>query len=150
MSDPLVPVEGVACPCPGLPHPDGDTVFLLPKLGLFGGALAQRKIIEAINNKADRDEIMAALTEAYVRYGVAAWSFVDADGKPLELNPENIKSTLLDDFSRGSLVADKADDLYIESLLSPLRPAASKSSPPTPIGDSTPPKRRSSPKRQKR
>lgn len=127
MSDSLVPVA-VSCPCPGTPHSDGDTVYLSPKLGLHGGALAQRKIIDAISNSAERDEIMASLSEAYCRYGVVAWSFVDADGKGLPVNQDTIGSTLLADFALGSPVADKADELYSEGLISPLRVAESKSS----------------------
>lgn len=150
MPDPLVPVEVGACRCPGAPHPDGDIVFLHPRIGLHGGAVAQRKIISAIEDKADRDEIMATLTEIYVRYGVAAWNFTNGEETPLPVTPENLEARLLSDFEVGYLVADKADDLYSEGLMSPLQIKASKSSPPTSIAASTSAPTRSSRKPRKR
>ena len=145
----LVPVEGVPCPCPGTPHPDGDTVSLYPKLNLHDGVFAQRKIIAALDSKLDSDEVVATLMDVYCRKGVAAWTLVDADGKPLEVTPEAIEANLLSDFSVGNLIAEKADSLYSAALIDPLRNGAGKSSRPTPIYGSTSPKTPSSRKRRK-
>lgn len=143
----LVPVE-VPCLCPDTPH-EGDTVYLHPKIGLQGGAVAQRKIIAAIQGGAERDEIMGSLMDVYVRYGVADWTFTNGNSHKLEVTPENVEKRLLSDFTIGYLVADKADDLYSNALLDPLRAGVSKSSRPTPIKGSTSAKTSSSPKRRK-
>lgn len=148
--DELVAVEGVPCPCPGTPHPDGDTVSLYPKLDLHGGVYAQRKIIAAMEGKADSDEVVATLMDVYCRKGVAAWSFLDEKGKPLAVTPEAIEATLLRDYSVGRPVAEKADAIYSPALIDPLRLEVVKSSRPTPTNGSTSHKTASSPKPRKR
>jgi len=146
----LVAVEGVPCPCPGTPHPDGDTVSLYPKLGLHDGVYAQRKIIAAVEGKSDSDEVIATLMDVYCRKGVAAWTCVDDKGKPLAVTPENIEAMLLSDFSIGTVVAERADALYSPALIDPLRLPAVKSSRPTPTNGPTSHKTASSPKPRKR
>jgi hypothetical protein len=146
----LVAVEGVPCPCPGTPHPDGDTVSLFPKLGLHDGVYAQRKIITAMEGKADGDEVIATLMDVYCRKGVAAWTLVNDKGKALPVTPENIEAMLLSDFSIGNVVAEAADTLYSPALIDPLRLQVVKSSRPTPTNGSTSHKIGSSPKPRKR
>jgi hypothetical protein len=126
MSDPLIPVEVGACRCPGAPHPDGDIVYLRPTLSLHGGMVAQRKIIDLAGGESDSDEIMASLAEVFCRYGVVGWTFTDERG-PVDVTPEAIQERLLDDFSLGFAVSDKAADLYSSGLIDPLRERASKS-----------------------
>lgn len=137
----LVHVQ-VACPCPGTPHTE-DTVGLRPKLGLVGGTIVQGVVVAA---KKAADEAGAPLdvavttalvSEAYLLQGVVEWSFVDQLGKPVPVTPETIRSHLLDDFGLASLVSDKADELYMESVIRPLLVPVSNSSPPTPISAST-------------
>lgn len=149
MDTELIAVEGVPCPCPGRPHPDGDTVSLYPKMGLQDGAYAQGKIIAAMEGRADSDEVTALLMTLYCRKGVAAWSMVDDKGKPLEVTPEAIEQRLLSDFSVGRVVAEKADALYSPALIDPLRIAVGKSLRPTPTNGSTSPKTPSSRRRRK-
>jgi hypothetical protein len=126
----------VACPCPGTPHPE-DTVYLRDKLGLAGGAMLQRLVIEVQQSGADGAEASGALAEAYLRVGVADWTFTDEQGKPVPVNPDNLRSILLDDFALSMPVADKADDLYLQPVLGFLLSRAQNSSHTTTTNGST-------------
>ena len=138
----LVGVE-IPCVCPGTPHKSGDTVQLKPKLSLMGGAIVQGVVVAA-NRKAneegrplDAGMATALIAEQYLLHGVHSWSLVDQLGKPLPVHADTIRSALLDDFSVGSIVAEKADALYMEAVIAPLLAPASNSSPPRPITGST-------------
>lgn len=144
----------IPCPCKGTPHPDGDTVGLLPKLGLRGGVSVQTAIYAALQGgPIAATEMTGILAEAYVLNGVATWSLVDPLGQPLEVNRENIVAYLLSDFNVSAAVADKCDELYMQPVVSPLALVASTSSPngstsaPTSVPNGHTPKR---PKRSKR
>lgn len=127
----------VACPCPGTPHPDGDTVGLREKLGLAAGIALQKLIIEANQSRPDAAEITGRLAEGYLLHGVESWSFTDDQGRVLAVNPEAIKRILLADFSLAAPIADAADDLYMAPILLPLVTRANNSSPTTPTNGST-------------
>ena len=149
-----VPVK-IACPCPGTPHADGDTVGLRPKLGLVGGTIVQGVVVAAKNRAEaegrplDVGTTTALVSEAYLLQGVCEWTLVDEIGKPVPVNAETIRSHLLDDFTLASAVSDKADDLYMEAVIRPLLAPASTSSPPTPINGSTSASNGRTPKRPK-
>lgn len=147
-------LEGVSvpCPCPNTPHGDGDTVYLRPRLGLHAGIAVQKLLVDAL--KAE-ERITAAdtqgwLAEGYLLHGVASWTFVDADGKGIEVSPATIRSILLDDFALAAAVADRADDMYVDAVIAPLLKRASTSSPSTGSNGSTSPPRRGGSKRPKR
>jgi hypothetical protein len=145
-----VPVS-VACPCPGTPHPDGDTVYLHPKLGLAAGIAVQKLIIEA-NQSEERlnaAELTGVLAEGYLLYGVTSWTLLDEQGKPLPVNRDTIRAALLEDFTVGAPIADVADDLYMGPVLLPLVKRASNSSPSSPTNGSTSARKASTRKRQK-
>jgi len=144
-----VAVPGVACPCPGTPHPEGDIVTLRGTLGLAAGTQLQTLIVQANQSKAETAEVAGALAEAYLRVGIVAWTFVDADGKPVPVSPDTIQSMLLDDFGRAAPVADAADGLYSGTVLGPLVNGAAKSSPTTPTERSTSPRASGSQKNPK-
>jgi hypothetical protein len=132
----------VACPCPGTPHEDGDTVDLRDRLGLAAGTAVQHLVIEANKGRpadalADTAAITGLLSEAYLLHGVESWSFLDADGKPLPVNADTIRSVLLSDFALAYPVAEAADDLYMAAVILPLVPKAKTLSPPTPTRKST-------------
>jgi hypothetical protein len=115
-----VPVLVGACLCPGAPHEDGDYVYLRPKLGLAAGTVIQSLIVK-VNRKDSNnvEEIQGVLAESYLIHGVAEWSLVDEKG-PIPVTSETIREHLLSDFERASPVADKADELYMGPVLSPL------------------------------
>jgi len=128
----------VACPCPGTPHP-ADTVYLREKLGLAGGAMLQRLVIEVQQSGAGGAEASGALAEAYLRVGVADWTFVDEAGKRVPVNPDTLRDILLSDFALSMPVADKADDLYLQPVLGFLLSRAQNSSRTTTTNGSTSP-----------
>lgn len=131
------PVSGIPCPCPNTPHPDGDTVELRDRLGLAAGVEIQATV-RGLIGKPDA-VIVAALVEAYVRHGIVAWTFVDADGAPVDVTPETIQSMVLDDFTLATPVAEAADTLYEDAVLGPLVRMAATSSPTTPTEPSISP-----------
>ena len=132
-----VSVPGIPCPCPNTPHPDGDTVELREKLGLAAGVEIQATV-RGLIGKPDA-VIVAALVEEYVKHGVAGWTFVDKDGAPVDVTPENVQSWVLDDFTLATPVAEAADKLYEDAVLGPLVRAAANSSRTTPTESSTSP-----------
>lgn len=130
----------VGCPCEGTPHPDGDTVYLRPRLSLAAGVAVQSLVIEARQTRGVAGaDLLGTLAEAYLLHGVAGWTFLNPAGSPIPVTEETIRSQLLADFERGEAVASAADDLYLGPVVLPLFRAASPSSPPTPTDGSTSP-----------
>lgn len=142
----LVPHNGIACPCPGTPHAEGDTVFLYPKLAFVDAVVVLRKLELASADGADPQEIGAVLMDGYLQRGIAKWTFLDEDG------PRPVNRTTIAEFSAANLmlavqIADHADDLYSHALIDPLQ---AKSSRTTPTAKSTSPRRSTSPKPRKK
>lgn len=121
----LVPVEDVPCPHGG-EHPGGHFVALRPKIGLVGATIATQRLRDAFPDMA---LIKGALVETYLRYGVA-----QMDGNPI--TPQDIEALLADE-EAGRIVADKADELYSESVTAPLVNAVSRFSEATSTAEST-------------
>lgn len=117
----LVEVRVGDCACPGTPH-DGDLVYLLPKLGLEGGAAAEFDLL-LTNELPDENRrtlaLLARWTVTFVRYGAVAWNRVDETGPA----PFDVES-LIADYSVSRLIAEKANELYSEAVMSPLFAAA--------------------------
>jgi hypothetical protein len=132
----LIEVSLGECRCPGTPHPDGDLLYLRPKLGLAAGVAIQQTVIDMAGNRSAPD-ITGLLSEAYLRYGVADWNLLDDAGKPLELTPETLREQVLDDFERATPAADRADELYMQATIGPLLPKAPSSLPTMPTNGST-------------
>lgn len=120
-----VPVEGVPCFHDGA-HPDGHLVALRPKIGLVGATIASQRLRDAFPDLA---LIKGALVETYLRYGIA-----ELDGQAI--TPDEIEALLADE-DAGRIVAEKADDLYSESVTAPLVNAVSKFSAATSTETST-------------
>ena len=110
MTEPIaVRVRDCACPTP---HEEGDVVYLAPKLTLAGGLQAQADIIEAAGNGG---MLAASWQITFVKHGAIGWNFIDDEGPvPFDVN------VLLDDYELASPVAEKADELYGESVMRPL------------------------------
>jgi hypothetical protein len=138
-------IVNVACICPetsnGVRHPEGDAVTLRERLG-FRSAVTMQKVVytlrQEIEHPSDAD-ILAALTEAYIVYGIESWTLVDARGKAIPVNRATIEEHLLSDLTAALAVADVADDLYQETVLLPLLMRGSASSATTPTTESTSP-----------
>lgn len=141
----LHPVS-VTCPCPGTPHADGDTVYLLPKLGLQGGITAEHQILSF---GGDQSALVGALTETFVRFGVVAWTFVDADGNKVPCTDEKRQELLLTDYTLARDIGDKADELYSAAVIDPLARRLSNGSRQPQKGGSTSRTKRSASRRPK-
>jgi hypothetical protein len=111
MNDPVaVRVRG--CECPGTPHPDGDVVYLRPKLSLAGGLAASADISTALGSGTMLAELWLV---TFVRHGAFAWNLVDEDGDPVPFNVE----VILEDYDLAVPVAEKADELYGDTVARP-------------------------------
>jgi hypothetical protein len=125
------------CQCSGTPHEDGDVVELRERLSLAQGTQVQTVIIMARNAGQAPEIVTGLLAEAYLRVGVMAWNLVDDKGKPLPVTPDTIEERLLSDFSVGTLVSDRADELYAATVVLPLVQAAARPSHTTTTNGST-------------
>lgn len=118
ISEERVPVEGLACLCPGEPHPDGDTVWLRRELTPDGA-------LEAASNFGDED-VETSITWAFLLNGIVAWTFLDEAGEPVPCTRQNIRRLKWDSLYP---VVKGAEDLgYADSLMRPLVRRASRSS----------------------
>jgi hypothetical protein len=121
VSEERVPVEGLACRCPGTPHPDGDTVWLRAELGPEGGYAVLRAIRAAVTT----EFLPEHLGRAYAEHGIVDWTFLDDDGELVPVTPENVARL---SWPVVYPVAERGDVLYAEELLAPLVARPSKSS----------------------
>jgi hypothetical protein len=113
-----VPVPLGYCPCEGTPHPDGDIVYLYPELSAPAGMAVRGLMVEGASG-IGAETFQERLGELWLKVAVASWTFLDDDGSPIPLTPENIVRAL--PYGKGGrLVADKADDLYADSVVAPL------------------------------
>lgn len=145
MSEP-VEVRVRDCACPNTPHPDGDVVFLAPKLSLAGGLAASADISTALGNGTMLAELWLV---TFVKHGAIGWNLLDEDGDPV---PFDVR-VLLDDYDLAMPVAEKADELYGDTVARPFLtrlkaisrrgPTAPSTSPTEP--STTKPRKRSSP-----
>jgi hypothetical protein len=125
----LTSVRVADCSCPDTPH-DGHHVFLAPTLDLDGGIRAEQAIFAS---KGDLDELMRLWLPIFVRYGAKDWDLCDEAGEPRPFDVEAI----LSDFAIARPVADKAADLYRDTVLAPFRTARQPRSPTTPTTPTT-------------
>jgi hypothetical protein len=139
----------IRCVCPdnadGSPRHEGDTVTLRDTLGF-----REVTTIRNLAGQVDRDdplfvaEILAALSEGYIVFGVAAWTLVDEKGKPLPVDRAAIRDRLLANVEVAADISDAADELYGEKVVLPLLTRASRSSQPSQTESSTSRKKPSS------
>ena len=137
-----VDVNVGACRCPGglpTPHPDGDTVTLVPELSVPMGIAMARHM-------GGSDETLpamyATLAEGYLQPapagGIMDWTFLDTTGEPEPITPEAIARLI--PWAQGGLeVAEEADRLYGSTLMAPFQRRMEKLSPAGPTDDSTSP-----------
>lgn len=100
------------CECPGAPHTDGDMVYLAPKLSLAGGLAASADISTALGNGTMLAELWLV---TFVKHGAIGWNLVDEDGDPVPFDV----NVLLDDYDLAMPVAEKADELYGDTVARP-------------------------------
>ena len=136
----MIEVNIGACTCPGTPHPDGDVVYLRDKMGLAGGSILTGIVSDFLSlpmeERPSSTTLTADLRVGYVQQGAVGWNLVGEDGD-LPFTPENLREQILDDYARGTLVADKADELYYEPVLAPLLARVAQLLQPTPTNPRT-------------
>lgn len=149
-------IVNIACPCPAKPdgtaRHESDTVTLSDTLD-FRRATAIRNTIafaKAEDDDVSTADIMAVLTEAYLLYGVEAWSLVDEKGKALAVSKPEIRARLLSSPVLAEPIGEAADGLYGPVILLPLVQRALASSGITPTPASTSARNTSPRSRQKR
>jgi hypothetical protein len=136
-------MANIDCVCPPLAgetrHPDGDVVTLRPTLDFRTAATIQHAVSVLRLEEQDPtvEEILARLTEAYVKYGVVSWTIVDASGEPVPVTPTTVETVLFANIAAAMVVGEEADELYSGTILLPLLKRASNSSAATPTPDST-------------
>lgn len=134
----------IDCVCPPTAdgqtrHPAGDTVTLRETLS-FRDAVAMRNevgLLWANEPEPSVADILATLTEAYIVYGVIAWTLVDEENVAIPVTRAAIRSRFLTHFAAAMTVGEEADELYGAAVVLPLLLRASNSSPPTPTEGST-------------
>lgn len=116
-----IPVSIGACQCPDTPH-DEDVALLRPRL-LPGDAMAALSALDPSNDEA---AIQRDVGMAFLHGGVVSWNILDDAGQPVPLSAMDTGALDWDETLRP--IADKAAELYTESLFRPLLHAAKKSS----------------------
>jgi hypothetical protein len=147
-----VPVRARDCACPDSPHQEGDIVYLLPVLPMEGGMLAEQQMYEnsamitpgvepdpeAIRSASMALQIKWART--FLVHGAVGWNllaepFEDGTPNPVPFDVEAI----LADWRFARAVADKASDLYSDSVMDPFLEKSVSESPTGPTEDSISP-----------
>ena len=143
------------CACPDNSHPDGDVVYVAPKMSLECGAAAEvdlQLVADIADDSRRAVALMVRWTATYVRYGATGWNFkhVDPDSGKTVDQPFDVEE-LLADYSLSRAVAEKANELYGNGAQSPLFRGAvpdrpQRRSPTGPTGSSTSRRRERTPK----
>ncbi len=151
------------CRCPGTdrPHPDGDTVTLVPKLTLpMAAALKARTMSDNTGGDESIAAVQFSLVSGYLRaapYGaIASWSMLEEGEPDKHGNPTTVPvpitteaiERLMPWANGGEEVAERADQLYGGDFLAPFLRRISSSSKTGPTAASTSPSRRSGPSRR--
>lgn len=109
------------CACPDTPHPDGDVVYLLPKLSIAGGIAAEQ---DMTNAQGDSDKLISLWLQTFLRHGAAGWNLVDANGEPVPFDIDE----LMADWALARPVALRAGELYQASVMAPFQKSPPKPS----------------------
>lgn len=111
----LVPVS-VPCDCPEqFRHADGDVVSLFPRLGLEAGIAVQ----SAFDANASPEQRLIHMRIALIDHQIAAWTKVDAEGKPADHRNPAIVRARLSWLEGGSEIVAKMTELYGAAILAP-------------------------------
>lgn len=103
------------CTCPGTPHPEGDVVYLAPKLSMRAG-MAAAAIAEGTNSI----EIANGLADVYLRFGVLGWNLLDDDGRARVFTPAGVEAEF--PYGEGGAeISEACDGLYAQDIIRPLR-----------------------------
>jgi hypothetical protein len=93
-------------------HEEGHSVFLAPTLPLEGGITAEQDLFAAAG---DERLLTRLWLKTFVTYGATGWDLCDGEGNDLPFSVEAI----LADWSLARPVANRASELYADSVISP-------------------------------
>jgi hypothetical protein len=93
-------------------HEEGHSVFLAPTLPLDGGITAEQDMFAALG---DERLLTRLWLKTFVTYGATGWDLHDEEGAPLPFSVEAI----LADWSLARPVANRASELYADSVMNP-------------------------------
>jgi hypothetical protein len=127
----LVPVRMRDCACPHTPHADdGDLVYLAPMLDLDGGIRAEQELVASIG---DGPKLTRRWTHTFLEHGARGWNLLDEAGEPVPFDLSAITS----DYRLARPVANKASELYADTVMAPFLAAQKVRSPTGPTPDTT-------------
>jgi hypothetical protein len=117
----------IRCVCPaktdGSPRHDHDEITLKERLD-FRSSVAIRNALALASAENDWEldfaDILAILTERFIRYGIEAWTIVDAKNQPVPVSQKAITEYILSDIDLGTQVGDEVDERYRTAALTPL------------------------------
>ena len=93
-------------------HEEGHSVFLAPTLSMEGGITAEQDLFAAVG---DERLLTRLWMKTFVTYGATGWDLHDEDGNELPFSVE----VLLADWALARPVAEKASELYADSVMNP-------------------------------
>ena len=128
----------IPCLCEGSPH-EKDTITLRESLDFRRASIARNAFLVLLSERggtAPLADVLATVTETFIRVGIVAWTLRDEKGKPVPVTDESMEQRLLSNIDVAMTVGDAADELYRETIL-PLLLRASDSSRPSPTTKST-------------
>ena len=120
----------IPCICAGTPH-EQDTIYLREKLGFRAVSAIKYQILIAKGEDPGMSagEVIGLLSEQYLLSGIEAWTLLDAEAQPIQVNRQSITAEILGRPEVALEIADKADDLYAQTVMLPLLGLGWKSSP---------------------
>jgi len=113
-------------------------------------AIRNALAVASLEGELDIADILAILSERFIRYGIESWTLVDDKNKPVPVSQQAIADLILTDIELATDIADQADERYRDAVLLPLLQRGSMSSQPSQTNGSTSPMTPSSTKRRTR
>ncbi len=112
------------CECPDAPHTEGDMAHLRPRLTPPAGIAATTLINEAT----DAIKLNVELGMLFLTDGLLRWDLLDDEGDPVPCDGDTLRGGAISWDETLLPIADRAAELYTESVLRPFRPAKASSS----------------------
>lgn len=135
----MVQAKTGKCLCPNPDrHPEGETVYFKDEIGFRELAAVDRAVALARQFEAVEDdaEIWARVSEFYLLHFIERWTVTNKAGEVIPSNVANVREFLIKRHPLEALnLADRADELFSESVFVPLVLRARQLPPPGPTGD---------------
>lgn len=93
-------------------HEEGHSVFLAPTLPMDGGITAEQDLFAAAG---DERLLTRLWLKTFITYGVTGWDLCDGEGNDIPFDVE----ALLADWTLARPVANRASELYADSVMAP-------------------------------